>query len=224
MKICTFVSLRLTLVSVIVLASSLFGFTPSAKGANIGFSTQFENIGGFGGEVSSVEFDNTSYVFFNIVSAVHHLNFALVRCWTDPSDTSEFYASLLIGGVKNMAPNTASYSNQLTFDTGDVRLVQKVGLNYWEHGPWVNYAMASFEITQVTLSHGTTDYSQFIYSNDSPYPGMTGFLWEVRVYGTFGPGEAGDALGLPFVQVPAPGAFGIAAIGGLVALRRRRAA
>lgn len=209
----------LSIVAVLVAAGiTLFAGALQAHGANefdATFGGQY-SLGGFEVSYGGGENGTSMSAILSVSSTVHRIG--SVNCYfaTDPTDPSQAYGSIYISGIEN-APLNHSASNMVSvLNFGDVFLYQEMNYGY---GYDRNGVSAIMSVGLLDLSFGVLH--NYRYTNTYPdQPPQTYFSYVLEFYGSFGPGEAGDALGRPFAQVPTPGALGCFGLAGLAVLRR----
>lgn len=214
----------LSLVAVLVAVGiTLFAGALQAHGATstgAQFGSQFIDLGGFSGSFTGGDSAiGGSHVGMGISSPVHLINSVNVLFATNPNDTSEGYGSIIVSGLEDAPLNENTVFGISILTLGPVSVYQETSLGF---GYGSNHGSAFVIISDFDLDYAILRNYRFPIQPEPGEPVTYGVNFIVDFYGSFGPGEAGDALGRPFVAVPTPGALGCFSLAMLAACRRRR--
>lgn len=201
------------LVAPIATALSLLGPAPKAEGASM--SGAF-GLGGFDAIYVVSEYNGGTTFKFDVNSSVHRIDNIGVGFGTDQNDLSRVIGTLSVVGTKNVGLNQDGSSSGMTLNIGGVFVDQTLDLGFEQSPGFVsNFASLRLRIEPMEVLH-----TNFFYYERPPHSGLVEWVMKFNFEGRF----PDPAMGLPFIGVPTPGAFGIAAAAGFIGLRRRRAA
>lgn len=156
---------------------------------------------------------------------MHAIYEAVTSFVTDPADPSEITGQVRITGQKNrpLSMSVMGLSTYMPVGSVIIQQLQLVQYLYIQPGGGPQVGFINRGVAQLQITPADMQFSELIYQER---PGATGtppyFDFILVFTGSFGDGPEGDLRGMPFVDVPTPGATTIALFAALVALRRRQ--